>query len=477
MSSIYLPSAGVPGASPGPLRPPPEPAPRRVVPMPRARRAARPAPAPVAQGDVDGVLERGSRFASIEWSMVYVGFLAYIFTITTYQVPIAQPAIAVALLGLLLQKEKFRFPPLIVGFMLFTIWCSLGIFHSRWPEVVQEEVVNQAKLGLILVAAVNSLRTRAQIRFFITFWVVLYVLYPVRGSFVNYFVAGYSTFGRALWNQIYGNPNDLAALTLLQIGLSAGLLVSQPKGWIRRGALVALVLSTLLVLMTQSRAGMLGLGMVAMLTIAGSRRRLRAIVMIMVVGGVAALFAPPEVWDRMSGLKNVADTSNLGAVDAEGSAEERFAIWQTSWKILADHPVTGVGWGAYARMNAIYAPLDGTRGRRLGAKDTHSTYFNTLAETGYPGFLLLLAVVAGTIIDADRVRRRCKALMPVAAQQLYFLEVGLAGFLVAGIFGSFAKLSFFYVTLGLLYVLSRACEADLKKLQAAPLAHPLLRSR
>ena len=475
MSQIYRPSVGIPGYVPPPPPPPPRVGaaaaaqPRRAIQAPPVRdpkRARQPAPPPPPPTD-DGWLERGSRYKSIEWSMVYVGFLAYIFTITTYQFPIGQPAIGVALLGLFLQKEKFRFPAVVGGFILFVVWCSLGVLHSRWPDLVQEEVVNMGKLALILIAAVNALRTRAQVRFFITFWVVLYILYPLRGSFVNYFIAGYSTFGRALWNQIYGNPNDLAALTLLQIGLACGLVATEPKGWVRRGALVALVLNSLLVVMTQSRAGLLGLGVVGLLTIAGSRRRLQAIVMMLVAGGVIAMVAPPQVWDRLSGLKNVTDTSNLGAVDPEGSAEERFAIWRTSWKIIGDYPVTGVGWGTYHLMNNVYAPLDGSKGRRLGMKDTHSTYFNTLAETGYPGFLMFMSLVGGVLFYTDRVRRRCKQALPTASQQLYFLELGLIGFLVAGVFGSFAKLSFMYLTLGLMYVLSHICQADLDRLRAS----------
>jgi O-antigen ligase len=172
------------------------------------------------------------------------------------------------------------------------------------------------------------------------------------------------------------------------------------------------------------------------------------------------MFAPASVWDRLGGLSAATNAENLSEVDSEGSAEQRWQIWQTSFEIIADHPVTGVGWGAYAQANAAYAPMTGGGERRLGARDTHSTYLNVLAETGYPGFFIFCGLVFGTLLQTDRVRRRWKQMMPAAAMQLYFLELGLLGFMVSGIFGSYSRLSFLYLHLVLMWVVAKALESD-----------------
>jgi O-antigen ligase len=414
------------------------------------------------------LVELRALLKSLTWPLVYVGFLLYIFVMTTYQIHIGDAAVGLALLGLVLQREQLRFPPLLVGFVVLLAWCALGLASSAWPDVVTETLTEFAKLGLILLTAVNALRTRAQIRFFILFWVACFILYPARGAYVNYFIGGYTIFGRALWNHIYSNPNDLAALALLQLSMASGLLVTEPKGWTRKGAAVAVGMLTLLIFLTQSRGVLIGLSVFGVLTLVTGRRRLKSLAIALVLGLIVATVAPTGVWDRLGGLKNATDTENLSEVDQEGSAKERYQIWQTAFAIIEDHPVFGVGWGAYPQANARYAPVSGGGSQRLGAKDTHSTYFNIAAEIGYPGALLFLGLVFVTASYANRIRRRCKELMPQSSQQLFFLLLGLVGFMVAGIFGSYTRLSFLYLHLALMYALAQACEADLLRLRNAP---------
>ena len=145
-------------------------------------------------------------------------------------------------------------------------------------------------------------------------------------------------------------------------------------------------------------------------------------------------------------LKSIADggVESLTMLEDQGSAEQRWQIWQTSVLIIRDHPLAGVGLGSYGRVQEAYSP-------ELGTLDTHSTYLNLAAEVGLPGLLLFLGVVALPLIHAERVRRRIKQVRPRSAEHLYLLELGLLGFLVAGIFASYARLTFLYVHLAILW--------------------------
>lgn len=414
-----------------------------------------------------------ARFAKTSWSLTFVAFLAYMFAITTYRLPIGDVAVVTALVGLAFEK-RLRFPALLGWFAILLAWNTIGLFVSPYGDVVQQDLLDFAKVGLILLAAANAVKTRSQIRTFIIFWLGCYALYPARGTYLNYFIARYSTFGRALWNYIYSNPNDLAALTILQLSMAAGLLVTEPKGWVRRAALIGVFVLTLLVFMTQSRGALLGLAIFGLLALIGQRHRLRAIAFAAALGGVVLVAAPSGVWTRLEGLMHARDSTNLSQVDKEGSAEQRFEIWQTAGRIIADHPVFGVGWGAYPNANAAYSPLRAAGGlARLGARDTHSTYLNLLAETGVPGFLLFLALIGSTIFHAERIRRRVKSRLPKAARQLYLLELGLLGFLAAGIFASYSRLSFLYLHLVLIYAVAEACRRDDDALRTAVQARVL----
>src|SRR5439155_20250269 len=92
----------------------------------------------------------------------------------------------------------------------------------------------QIKVLLVALVAANALRTGTQIRHFMIFMLVSYVLFPVRSTLVNYFITGNTLFGRAIGPFIYSNPNDLSALTILMLVPTLALWASAASGsWVR----------------------------------------------------------------------------------------------------------------------------------------------------------------------------------------------------------------------------------------------------
>src|SRR5205814_4837241 len=106
--------------------------------------------------------------------------------------------------------------------------------------------------------------------------------------------------------------------------------------------------------------------------------------------------------------------------------------------------------------------------------DTHNTYLNVLAETGVPGLALFLGIVISVVRTVRRARRRASRAFPADTEMLRWLEYALVGYLIAGVFGSFGKLAFLYVYLGLLWCTARmlGTAAVTPSTPAAPLAHP-----
>ncbi len=144
----------------------------------------------------------------------------------------------------------------------------------------------------------------------------------------------------------------------------------------------------------------------------------------------------------MSGIEKLTSTSTIADADAEGSAAERFEIQKVGWQIFVDHPVFGIGLGAYPLANAMYAP-------NIGKKDTHNTYLNLAAEVGLPGLILWLACFGSVIRFAYRSRK----LAPpgVLATQQGWIERALLAYLVASTVGSYSKLTFPYLMLTVLW--------------------------
>jgi probable O-glycosylation ligase (exosortase A-associated) len=399
----------------------------------------------------------GPPWRGVDWSMMYVGLLAYIWIVTTYSFQGGDVAMAVALFGLVLQRDRFVFPRFLWVYSAFVLWGVFGYASTDFPAVVELRLNAAWKIGLIALVTVNALRSRSRVRFFTFFFLAAYALYPTRGTLFSY-VGGGTMAGRAVWNYIYANPNDLAALTLFPLAMSIGVFITEPPGWPKKAALAGIVLLPIVIILTQSRGAFLALTVFALFAITGSRRKPRIIAAVAVILAVVVLATPQSAWHRFALLKNATSTENLEEVDPEGSAEQRFEIWKVATAIIRDNPVSGVGLGAYSHVHEIYAQNGSFSPIARGQRDTHSTYLNVLAETGVVGFALFMGIFGLEMAHTERVRRRIRSDFPRYSQQLLYLNLGLLGYLLAGIFGSFSGLSFPYIYVALLVAMTMMAE-------------------
>jgi O-antigen ligase len=254
---------------------------------------------------------------------------------------------------------------------------------------------------------------------------------------------------------VFGNPNDLGALALLQLSMAGALFVGHQRQVVKVGLGILIAGFPVLILFTQSRASFIALLLFGVLALHG-RLDARRILPLVMVGAVAVAFAPADLWERLSGLGKMTAVHRLEEVDPEGSAVARFHILVVASEIIQDHPAFGVGVGTYNVVHGEYAPWvrknipTGARGKR----DTHNTYANVAAETGLPGLGFFLLIVGSALHRIQRVRRRARKLLPSESRQLYFLQIGMIAFLVNGFFEGLADLSFLYLHLALMMALS-----------------------
>jgi probable O-glycosylation ligase (exosortase A-associated) len=430
-------------------------------PVPQGAPVEPPTPDDTSRGD--RLLFASQELKRVDWSLALLGFIVYIGVITTYQLGIGTQGMIAGLLGLLFLKEQPRFPAILGVFGMFVVWCAFGIIGANHPAIVQETVIELGKLWLIMLVGVNALRTRSQIRVFIVLFLLFYALFPARGTIFN-FLWGFSPYGRTSWNFIYRNPNDLAAITLLPLSMAIGLLRTEPEGWFKRGAIAATVVLPVVIIITQSRGVFIALCVVGLIAFWKELRRLKSVLLLAVMVLTVWLVAPDDVWDRFGALRHM-NPDNLIEADDQGSAEQRFQIWKMSLRIIADHPVTGVGVGTYGAAHGRYATVNPDLRLAGGDRDTHSTYLNIAASAGIPGLVIFLLLIGTALAHADRVRRRCRKMLPGASMQLYYLELGLIGFLLAGVFASYGRISFLYIHLAVMYCVARACEDDMIRLR------------
>jgi len=381
-------------------------------------------------------------------SVSLFGMAIYLFCVHSFKLPIASAGIAIGLLGVLGNSSGVKFPPPLLLYTAFLTWCALCLPSSQFQSVVSTTLVDNLKILLIFFVALNTAKTLSQLAIFIGLWVLFFGLYPARGTFFN-FVAGIGDFGRYAWNFSFSNFNDLAAYGIMVMALSAFLLAGRFQRWIRIGALISTGGLSLLVILTQSRGAFIGLVLAFLMLMFRSKNRGRLIRF----GGIAVLgivlLAPGAVWERFSRMKYLGNTDTLG--EADSSAEQRFVLLQIAFAIAKEHPLTGVGLGAYPEAHGQYAEARKEWQFGRGNRDAHNMYLSLAAETGIPGLALFLAMLGSALLRATRVERRLRQGHAIEADQLRMLRFGLVAYLIAAVFGSFHRVSFLYLYIAILW--------------------------
>ncbi len=123
----------------------------------------------------------------------------------------------------------------------------------------------------------------------------------------------------------------------------------------------------------------MALGVVTLLVLLQSRRKLLAIpLVILALGAMAVLF--PDTWlTRMTGI---------GGYQADQSAVSRLDVWKVGVEYtLQYHPIAGGGFEFWRVHNDING----------GSIDWHNAYVKILAEHGLVGLSIWLALLFGTM--------------------------------------------------------------------------------
>jgi O-antigen ligase len=354
--------------------------------------------------------------------------------------------IYLALLGLVIRPQGLQFPAPLRWAVFFVLWAAVTAVSAIVPELAGPQLLALLKALVIFFVVVNTLRSPQQLRFYILLILVAFLIYPARGTLQNYLTHN-TLLGRAIWNKMYANPNDLAAMTILMLGLSLAIAtVKTQNRRVRLAAAAFVPVLVLIVLLTQSRGAFIGLlvGFGPPLL-----RRMRkgpsvAAPALIVLAVIVAL-VPATSWHRLGGITKLTSTATIAEADEEGSAAQRFKIFKTGMRIFADHPVLGVGIGCYNEANNLYAP-------ELGRRDVHNTYLNLAAEMGLPGLLLWVGLVWSVLSRVRRCRARLEA--DDRTIQALWIERAVIGFLTAGLFATYSSLTMFYLFLGMLWAAS-----------------------
>jgi putative inorganic carbon (HCO3(-)) transporter len=221
---------------------------------------------------------------------------------------------------------------------------------------------------------------------------------------------------------VLGDPNDLSLVMLFPLGFAVSFVVSRTS-WldIAIGGIGA-ALMIWAIICTQSRGGLLGI--LAVCGVIGWRT-VKNKGLLITVGLIAAigLFLAMGINKRASG------GAHEEGIDE--SAMGRIYAWGAAWKMATTRPLTGVGLDNFVANYFFYSDhWDGTN------HAVHSTWFNVLSETGFPGFFVFIAMIVVCARSSHlSIVGLAEARAPPAVQAMALaLFASLAGFIVAGTF-------------------------------------------
>jgi putative inorganic carbon (HCO3(-)) transporter len=223
-----------------------------------------------------------------------------------------------------------------------------------------------------------------------------------------------------------GDNNGVAVAMAMLVSILMGLAASARSTWERRIHLFLAAGSSYRGIVTYSRGGFLSFLAMLFVQIARSRRRLQAVCFLAAVSLLILPALPDAFWNRMS-------TITAEGEQRDDSAASRLHFWRVAVVMANEHPLVGVGHGAYNVAFNDYDFLDGRYGRN---RSVHSMWFGVLAELGYVGMALFVANLVAALLACRRLRR-LSARDPASAHAVHFataLEPALAAYIVGGSF-------------------------------------------
>jgi probable O-glycosylation ligase (exosortase A-associated) len=380
------------------------------------------------------------------------------------------------LLGLVLLVPAMltgRFPnmthPLSIGMILFVWSASITQTVAIRPDVGWVWIDFLVRLFLASMMIVTCATDAPR---------VLGVMAVIAGSLgfhaskagLAYVLGGGTRFADGLAGAFVDN-NGYALATVMIIPLLLGTaqnidLVYSGRflKWIQRGFYLSIPLCMLAVVGTYSRGGFISLAAAVLVFAMLQDRRVPTLTGLAAIAAVTLLVVPiPQSYiDRLQTIQNY---NEIG----EESAMSRPHFWKVGVRMVSANPL-GVGLKQY---EAAYDKYDFSYGRYGHRRAVHNSHVQVLAELGYPGLLIWLALFTFAFYACFRVRRqarephldpRTSAFLKTTANALI---ISMAGFVIGGSFLSLAVNDLTWLTFGLVGALDRFAKRAVEQREEA----------
>jgi putative inorganic carbon (hco3(-)) transporter len=429
-----------------------------------------------------GDLSLPVRPSKVDWDLAFLGILGYLFveyTRLAAMFPVLQPlqlgkvAVSLGVLGLIIAPRRrtpgsFAVQRVDAALVCFILASIVSAFFAEYSEPAWEQILDTVQWCLIyfLISRVVSISQR--MRFFVFLYLLLNLKiaqFAIRGYFGGLSMGRSSEFmashgAGAGSTGFFGNQGDFGVAMCVVWPLAGCLLIGEKKKLSKYFLAGCFFVFLGAIIASSSRGAILGAGVVAIVGLLKSPKKIAGVFMILVMG-LALLFVVPEA------SKARLESGFHPATDKTASI--RLNLWTAGLKMFEDHPFLGVGPANFPPEYLLYHP---TSDQNVQKWVPHSIYIEALSELGLTG-LLILAVIWLLLFSLNARTR--KALRPLGREGTRTFEYRLSialdlaflGFLVSGAFLTVLYYPHLWILLGLSAGLHSSCLQMLSQAKSA----------
>jgi len=330
-------------------------------------------------------------------------------TLPVYQVLF----IAVAVSFLVNGKDRQPIPRdwRIPVFYLLWFYFVVTTLDAINPATAMPMLIKVSKIYLPLIFTLLLINTREKLYYLIIAIAVSFGLIAVKGGI---FALGtgfsYHTLGPA--GTHFGQNNEFAIATLMAIPLVILWRQETQSHTVKLALTGAVPLMFASAISSQSRGAAVTMVVLVPLLLWHGKRKYLAIPVLVVGLAIGAALLPETWFQRMETIETY---------EQDRSAMGRLRAWQDGIAYAFKNPITGGGFDSWAWITE---------------REWHSAYVEALAEHGFVGLGLWLALLYGTLLSLTRLPRLTRNLpgMEWVANYSYMLRASLVAYAVGSLF-------------------------------------------
>jgi len=323
--------------------------------------------------------------------------------------------------GLVFSKESKKIPwtreTIILS--IFILWMLISTFTAVYGNLAWLQLEKVIKIQVMTFVALMIMGSKKRLTYLV--WIIVLSLgfYGVKGGIFTITSGGGFRVQGPQGTFIDGN-NEIGLALIMTIPLMRFLQLQIKQWYFRHAMTVAMLLTFIAVLGTQSRGALVGVSAMVLFLVIKSRRKFLLLALLLGTAPLAYNFMPTSWHERMSTIQTFEEDS---------SAMERIDAWTFAYNQALERPLNGGGFEVFS-----------------GNTDAHSIYFEVLGEHGFVGLALFLCLgfsawfTGGWILRRTRKKEELRWCYDLATM----LQVSLVGYAVSGAFLGLAYFDLYY---------------------------------